>query len=109
MIKCLEDFEKMTDFYKSFCPFFSKSLHIHFNPSQNVSPILLLNGLVMVLNEGSIVCKCFKKGNVFTLILRFSFKLKIFQISLAMKNFKLFFNSKFKFDRVHEKMFNDTH
>ena len=46
------------------CPFFSKSLHIHFNPSQNVSPFLLLNGLVMVTNEGSIACKCFKEGNV---------------------------------------------
>ena len=46
------------------CPFFSKSLHIHFNPSQNVSPFLLLNGLVMVTNEASIACKCFKEGNV---------------------------------------------
>ena len=27
----------MTGIYKSFCPFFSTSLHIHFNPSQNVS------------------------------------------------------------------------
>ena len=60
----LEDFEKMTGFYKSFCLFFSKSLHIHSNHSQNVSPIVLLNGLVMVTNEGSIACKCFKKGNV---------------------------------------------
>ena len=66
IIKCLEHFEKMTGFYKSFCPFFFflKTLHIHFNPSQNVSPILLLNGLVMTTNEGSIACKCFKKGNV---------------------------------------------
>ena len=40
--KMLEDFKKMTEFYKSFRPFFSKSLHIHFNPSQNVFPILLL-------------------------------------------------------------------
>ena len=61
IIKCLEDFEKIPSFYKSFSPFFSKSLHIHFKPSQNVSPILLLNGLVMVTNEGSIACKCFKK------------------------------------------------
>ena len=44
IIKYVEDFEKMTDFYKSFCPFSSKGLHIHFSPSQNVSPILLLNG-----------------------------------------------------------------
>ena len=54
----------MTGFYKSFCPFFSKSLHIHFNPSQDVSSVSLLNGLVMVIDEGSIVCKYFKKGNV---------------------------------------------
>ena len=27
-MKCLEDFEKTTGVYKSFCPFFSKSLHI---------------------------------------------------------------------------------
>ena len=36
----------MTGFYKSFCPLFSESLHIHFYPSQNVFSILLLNGLV---------------------------------------------------------------
>ena len=54
----------MTGFCKSVCPFFSKSLRIHFNPSQTVSPILLLNGLVIVINEGSIACKCFKKENL---------------------------------------------
>ena len=48
IIKCLRDFEKLTGFHEPFCPFFSKSLHIHFNPSQNVSPILVLNGVVMV-------------------------------------------------------------
>ena len=64
IIKCSEDFEKMTGFHKSFCPFFWKRLHIHFNPSQNVSPILLLNGLVTVTNKGWIACKFFKKGNV---------------------------------------------
>ena len=57
IIKCLEDFGKVTGFYKSFCPFFSESLHVHFNPSQNVSPILLLHGLVMVL-------QMFQKRNV---------------------------------------------
>ena len=54
----------MTSFYKYFCPFFSKSLHINFNTSQNVSPILLLNGLMMFTNEESLACKCFKKSNV---------------------------------------------
>ena len=52
----------MTGFYKSFCSFFSKNVPIHFNPSHNISPISLLNGLMMVTNEGSIACNCFKKG-----------------------------------------------
>ena len=42
----------MRSFYKSFCPFFLESLHIYFNPLQNISAILLLSGLVMVSNEG---------------------------------------------------------
>ena len=61
----------MTGFYKSFCPFISKGLPIHFNPSQNVYLMLLLNGLVMVTNEVSITCKCFKKENLW--IIRFNF------------------------------------
>ena len=51
----------MTGFYKSFCPFFSKSLHIHFNPSQNVTTTLLLNGLMVVTNERSIGWNVSKK------------------------------------------------
>ena len=35
------------------------SLRIHLNSSQIVSPFLLLNGLVMVANEGTIVCQSF--------------------------------------------------
>ena len=73
----------MTGFYKSFCPFFSKSLHIHFNPSQNAYPILLLNGLVMVINEGSVACKCLKKcKGVYSLILLFCLYLKYFKYCL---------------------------
>ena len=56
----LEDFEKMINSLRSFSPFILKSLHTHFNPSQNVFPLLLLNGLVMVKNEGLIACKCLK-------------------------------------------------
>ena len=41
-----------------------KNLHIDFNLSQNASPILMLNNLVMVSNEGPIACKCFKIGNI---------------------------------------------
>ena len=40
----------MTGFYRY------RFLHIHFNPSQNVSPVLLLNVLVMVTNEVLIAC-----------------------------------------------------
>ena len=54
----------MACFCKSFCPFFSKGFHINFNPSQNVSTILLLNGLVIVTNERLIVFKYLEKGNV---------------------------------------------
>ena len=79
----LKDFEKMTSFCKSFCPFFSNSLQIHFNPSQNVSPVLFLSGLVIVTNEGSIVCKC--KG-IFALISLISFIFEIIQVLLAIKN-----------------------
>ena len=93
----------MTGFYKSFCPFFLNSLQIHFNPSQNVSPILFFNGLVMVTNEGLIACKCFKKGSVrvFALILLISFIFEIFQALLAIKKslkFTFFFISNFKFN-----------
>ena len=49
--------------FKSFCQIISKSLHINFNPSQNISLILLLNGLVMVTTKGSIACKSFKQEN----------------------------------------------
>ena len=79
----LKDFEKMTSFCKSFCPFFSNSLQIHFNPSQNVSPVLFLSGLVIVTNEGSIVCK--RKG-IFALISLISFIFEIIQVLLAIKN-----------------------
>ena len=48
----------------SFCPSVSKNVQINFTPSQNVSPMCLLNDLMMVTNEESIACKCFKKGNV---------------------------------------------
>ena len=48
----------MTGFYKSFCPFFLKSLQIHFNTSH----ILLLNGLVMVLPmKGRLLANVSKK------------------------------------------------
>ena len=42
---------EMKDFSKSFRLSISKSLHIHPNFSQNVSPILLLNSLAMVTNK----------------------------------------------------------
>ena len=39
---------------------FHNCLHIYFNPSQNVSPILLFYGMMMISNEGSIACKYFE-------------------------------------------------
>ena len=60
MRKVLADFKKVTGFLKSFCPSISKGLHIHFNPSQNVSPNSFLNHLEMVINEESIAYKSFK-------------------------------------------------
>ena len=47
----------MTGFGKSICQSISKSLHVNFNPSQNISPILLPNCSVMVTNERSIACR----------------------------------------------------
>ena len=64
IIKYVENFGKITAFSKSFCPCFSKSLYIYFNHSQNVSPVLRINSSVMAANEGSMGCKCFKKGNL---------------------------------------------
>ena len=52
LMQLLKNFEKMTGFNKSFRQFFSKRLPINFNPSQNVSLILLFNGLLMVTNQG---------------------------------------------------------
>ena len=62
--------------------FFSKSLQIHFNLSQNGSPIVLLNGIVMLANGGSIAWKDFRKreyNGIFALILRILFIFEIFQ------------------------------
>ena len=36
MIRCLDDFNKLTGFKKPFCPPLLRSLHIYFHPSQNV-------------------------------------------------------------------------
>ena len=44
----------MTSLENSSGLFISQSLRIHFNPSQNISIISLLDNLVMVTNEGSI-------------------------------------------------------
>ena len=53
IMKYLNGFEKMTGFYKSFFVHFSQKIYtfnLH-NSSQNVSPILLFNGLMVVTNE----------------------------------------------------------
>ena len=102
----------MIGFYKSFWPFFLKGLHIHFNPSQNVFTILLLNGLVMVKNKDLIVCQCFKKGDVWGYLLYycvFRSYLKYFKYGCNNKSskFNLFFISKLKFDRFDGRMVNE--
>ena len=68
----------------------------------------------MVKNEGLIASKCFKKRNVRGICSNISYFVHIRNISniacheKSLK-FNLFFISKFKFDRVQGKMFNDTH
>ena len=108
IMKCLKNFEKMTGFYQSFRNFLSKSLHIHFNPSQNISTILLLHGLMMVINErgewegGGLFCSNIAR---FVHIWNLS-NIACYKNSLK---FNLFFVSKFKVDRAQGKMLNDTH
>ena len=46
---------KMTGFKNPFSPSISKSFHIYFNSSQNISSVLLLNSLVMVTNKGHLI------------------------------------------------------
>ena len=78
---------------------------IHHNPSQNVSPVSLLNNLVMVTNEGLIACKCFKKKCklTFCLMLHILFLFEIFQIS------SIFLLPYTNFIHSTVKMFKDTH
>ena len=42
--KMFKRFREDGKFLKSFYSYISKHLHIHFNPSQNLSPFILLNG-----------------------------------------------------------------
>ena len=106
IINSLEDFEKMTGFYRSISQFFSKSLHIHFNPSQNLSTILFLNGSVMV----TIVFQKIKCKGVLALnIAYFLHALNISNIPRHKKSLNsTFFISEFRFDQVHGKMLDDT-
>ena len=57
-------FRRFRENNKLFINIYLESLHIHLNPPQNVSPVLLLNGLVIVTHEKSIAWKCFTKGKV---------------------------------------------
>lgn len=60
ILKCLENFEKITGLQKSFCQSISESLHICFIPAQNFSLILFFNCFVMITNEGPIACESFE-------------------------------------------------
>ena len=50
IMKCFDGFEKMAGFYNLFLSIFLGKF-THFNPSGDVFPILLFNGLMMVTNE----------------------------------------------------------
>ena len=91
----------MTSLENSSGLFISQSLRIHFNPSQNISIISLLDNLVMVTNEGSI------RSNL-------AYFVHVWNISNIVCHkeslkFSLLFISKFRFDWVHEEMLNDTY
>ena len=86
-MKCLEHFEKIIKKLKSFRSFISKRLlHIHLNPSKNVSLVLLLNGLVIIVN-GLCACNVSNKetqgkgggGGVVALISHISFIFEYFK------------------------------
>ena len=114
IIKRFEYFDKMRSFYKSFCPFFSQSLHIYFNPFKKCFSYLTAQWFGDSYKWRVDCLQRFQKGKckgVFALILRISFIYEIFQISLAVKFIKIqtFVISKFKLDRVHGKILSDTY
>ena len=80
----------MVGLKKSFCRSISNCLHIHLNTSQNVSPTLLLHGMVMVSNEESIDClqmfRIRKCKEIFALISHFPYIFEIIQITSAIKD-----------------------
>ena len=103
----------MTGFYKSFCPFFSKSLPIRFN----LQKMFLLSFCLMVwwwlqmkvwllVN----VSKKEMQGNIRSNIAFFVHIWNISNIACHKKSLKfiLFFISKFKFDLVHCKKLKGT-
>ena len=96
----------MTGFYRSVWQVFSKGLNIHFNPSQNVSTILFLNGSVMV----TIAFQKIKCKEVLALnIAYFVHALNISNIPSHKNSLNsTFFISEFRFDQVHGKMLDDT-
>ena len=59
VMKCLEDFEKITVFKSLFVQLSRKGYTI-VSILQKTFFLPLLNGVVMVTNYGSIACKCFK-------------------------------------------------
>ena len=105
----------MTSFWKSCNAYISKSLHIHFNTSQNASLISLLDSLVIVTNKGRLLPNVSNKetdgGIRYNL---FAYFVHIWNISniachKELSNLNLLFISKFRFDWVHRKMVNDIH
>ena len=90
-------------------------LHIHSNLPQDVSLIYLLNDLMTVINEGSWVLANVSNmkmlGNIHSNLACFLHTRSNSNIVSHNKSlqFNFPFISKFRFDRVHGKMLNDTH
>lgn len=82
--KIFREHGRVVAFLKIFLFIYLVSLSVHINPSQNVSPILLLNYLAIGTNKGSIACKYFRWENyrIFVLNLHILFVFEIFHISL---------------------------
>ena len=100
----------MTGFFKSFYRFFSKSLHIHFNLSQNVFLSYCLTGWWWLQKKDQLVAKKKMLEGICSNTAYFVYIRSISNIAEHKKSlkFNFFFISKFKLDRVYGKMVNDT-
>lgn len=89
LIRVLENFQEITNFYKTFCKSISKSVHVHFNRFR----IFLLTYCLMVWwwlqMKGPLLANVSKKRKfreILPLISRIWSIFEIFQISLPIKS-----------------------